>query len=711
MSVPTDPDMTDLLGRLARIPSGRRGKWVVLGVWIIALIALGSFAGKLTGAQENDNVNWLPDSAESTQAFKLAESFGNSEHVPVVLVYERPGGITDADRAAVAADAARFGKVDHVVADQVLGPIESRDGEAVEILAPVEMGSEGWSRLTAVVKDIRAAAGERPDGLSFHATGPAGYAAEFGEAFEGIDGLLLYAAAAVVVVILVLTYGPMLWILPLLSAGFALIVAQSAVYGATKLGLTMNAQSQAILTVLVFGAGTDYALLLVARYREELRRHEDKHEAMAVALHRAGPAVLASGATVIVAMLALLVAEMNSTKGIGPVCAIGIAVALLAMLTLLPALLVIVGRWIFWPRHPEVGTADHTESGIWARVGFAVARRPRTVWIATAVVLGALAFGANGLDTSGIANKDAFVGSSEAVDGTEVLERHFDAGTGNPVIVIGRADRADAVVAALRSTPGITATNSPVTRDGLIYVEGTLSDPPDSDAADATIDRVRAAVHQVDEQARVGGQTAVVLDVERAVARDNRVIVPVVLAIVMVILMVLLRSILAPVLLTATVVLSYFAALGASRWIFDAVGFTGADAGLPLLAFVFLVALGIDYNIFLMSRVHEEAVKHRTKAGALIGLAATGGVITSAGLVLAGTFAVFATLPVVTFAEMGILIAVGVLLDTIIVRAVLVTALTLDVGDRIWWPSALARPNADTARPDPQSEERVTSSV
>ncbi|GAB2638959.1 MMPL family transporter [Nocardia goodfellowii] len=695
MPAPTDPDMTDPLGTLARIPCGRRAKWVVLGVWIIALLALAPFAGKLTGAQQNDSVTWLPDSAESTQAFELAETFGNSEHVPVVLVYERTSGITEADRAAIAADAARFEQVEHIVADKVIGPIQSRDGQAVELLAPIDMGTEGWSRLTPVVEEIKAAAGERPAGLSFHATGPAGYGAEFGAAFEGIDGLLLYSAAAVVVVILLLTYGPMLWVLPLLAAGFALAVAQAAVFGATELGLVMNAQSQGILTVLVFGAGTDYALLLIARYREELRRHEDRHEAMAVALRRAGPAVLASGSTVIVAMLALLVAEMNSTRGIGPVCAIGVTVALLAMLTLLPALLVIAGRWIFWPRHPRYGTRDHTESGLWARVGQFIAGRPRIVWIGTALALGALATGAIGLEANGIANKDSFVGASDAVDGTEVLERHFEAGTGNPVVVIGQAARAEAITAALKSTPGITTTTEPVRKDGLLYLEATLADPPDSPAADATVDRVREAVHAADADAEVGGQTATVLDIKRAVAQDNRAIGPLVLVIVMAILMLLLRSLLAPILLTATVVLSYFAALGLSRWIWELLGFRGADAGLPLIAFVFLVALGIDYNIFLMSRVHEEAGKHRTRAGALIGLSATGGVITSAGLVLAGTFAVFTTLPVVTFAEMGILIAVGVLLDTVIVRSILVTALTLDIGDKIWWPSALSRPRAE----------------
>ncbi|MEV4130059.1 MMPL family transporter [Nocardia sp. NPDC049707] len=701
MSAPTDPDMSDLLGRLSRVPSGRRSKWVVLGVWIIALLALGTFAGKLTGAQQNDNVTWLPDSAESTQAFKLAEKFGNSDQVPVVLVYERRDGITAADRLAVGADANRFRQVEHVASDKVFGPIQSGDGQALEILVPISTGSEGWNRLTNVVDAINDAAGDRPDGLSFYATGPAGYAAEFGKVFKKIDGLLLYSAAAVVIVILLITYGPMLWALPLVAVAFALVISQAAVFGATKVGLTVNAQSQAVLTVLVFGAGTDYALLLVARYREELRRHADKHEAMAVALHRAGPAVLASGSTVIVSMLALLVAEMNSTKGTGPVCAIGIAVALLAMLTLLPALLVTVGRWIFWPRHPNFGTVSETESGMWARIGFAIARRPRTVWIGTVLALGALALGAGGLKAEGIANKDAFVGSSAAVTGTEVLERHFDAGIGQPVMVVAASARIDAVATAVGSTSGITAPSRPIVKGDLAYMEGMLTDPPDSRAAEATIDRVRAAVHVVDPSARVGGQTAVVLDIKRAVAHDNRVIAPVVLAIVMVILMVLLRAVAAPLLLTATVVLSYFAALGLSRWIFDLAGFQGADAGLPLLTFVFLVALGIDYNIFLMSRVHEEAIKHRTKAGALIGLAATGGVITSAGLVLAGTFAVFATMPFVAFAELGIVIAVGVLLDTVIVRSILVTALTLDIGDRIWWPSALARPRPAT-EPEPE---------
>lgn len=705
MSAPTDPDMTDLLGRLSRIPSGRRSKWVVVGVWVIAFIALAAFAQQLTGAQKNDNVAWLPGGAESTQAYHLAEQFGNADEAPVVIVYERPGGITDADKVVAEADAAKFKTVNHVVEEKVFGPIVAKDGQALETVVPIRMGSGGWNLLADTVKALKNSAGERPDGLSFLPTGPAGYAAEFGQAFKGIDGMLLYSAAAVVIVVLLVTYGPMLWLLPIIAAAVALTIAQSAVFGATKLGLTVNAQSAAILMILVFGAGTDYALLLIARYREELRRHEDKHEAMAVALHRAGPAVLASGATVIIAMLTLLVAELNSTAGIGPVAAIGIAVGLLAMLTLLPALLVIAGRWIFWPRHPNFGTEDHTATGVWARIGNFVAKRPRTVWAVTGVALVALAFGMTGLDTNGVAGQDSFTTKVDAVRGTEVMQKHFDIGTGSPVVVVAKQTRAEAVREALAGTPGIVSATPAVTKDGYAYLEGTLADAPDSRAADATIDRVRERVHAVDgAEAKVGGTTAIQLDIKRSASHDNKVIVPLVLVVVMAILMLLLRSLLAPVLLTLTVVLSFFAALGASTLLFHALDFHGADPGLPLITFVFLVALGIDYNIFLMSRVHEEAKQFGTRRGALIGLSATGGVITSAGLVLAGTFAVFTTMPIVTFAQMGIVIAVGVLLDTLVVRSILVTALNLDLGDRIWWPSALSR-RTQPLEPEPELAE------
>jgi RND superfamily putative drug exporter len=460
-------------------------------------------------------------------------------------------------------------------------------------------------------------------------------------------------------------------------------------------GLVVNAQSAGILTVLVFGAGTDYALLLVARYREELRRHHDRHDAMAVALHRAGPAIVASGATVVLSMLCLLLATTNSTRGLGPVAAVGILVGLAVMLTLLPALLVTVGRWVFWPARPHEGSAEPTTTGFWSRVGARIAKAPRPTWIITSVALGALAVGLTQLDATGLTNKESFIDTPDSVVGEEVLARHFPAGAGNPVIVISQPGAAQPVAEAVAGTDGIDAATvtPPVVQGDTAFLEATLNAPADSQAAYDTVDRLRERLDGIaGAEAKVGGNTAINLDVQRAAAYDRNLIIPIILLVVFVILAVLLRAILSPLLLIATVVLSFAAALGASALLYRHVlGFGGADTSLPLFVFVFLVALGIDYNIFLMTRVREETPRHGTRRATLIGLAATGGVITSAGLVLAGTFAVLATLPVVAFAEIGIAVALGVILDTIIVRSVLVTALNLDIGPPIWWPSRLAK--------------------
>jgi putative drug exporter of the RND superfamily len=695
------------VGRFAKIPCGKISKWIVLVLWLGLMVVASGPASKLTKAQDNNAESWLPGNAESTEVLKKSEAFYPTDEILTVLVYARGEGITPADQAAVADQVKKFGELNNVDRE-IVGPIPSQDGKALQVLVPINAGEDGWEVLGERADQMRDIANSRPAGLDFHITGPGGFGADSSEAFAGIDGKLLYSAAAVVIIILLLTYrSPVLWLLPLISAGVALFSAQAVIYVlATKADLTVNAQSAGILTVLVFGAGTDYALLLVARYREELRRHEDRHEAMAFALHRAGPAILASGSTVIAGMLCLLFASMNSTKGLGPVAAIGIVVALLAMLTLLPALLVICGRWVFWPLRPTFGSADHTETGIWARVGNRIAKRPRTTWVVTSVILGSLALGNFQLDAKGLSNEESFIGTPDSVVGARVLAEHFPAGSGNPLVVVAKADHADAVKAAFEGTEGIAAVqDSPAPKNGLVYFEGTMSAAPDSQAAKDTVDRVRDAVHKVPgAEAQAGGGTAILLDTLRASAHDNKIIIPVVLVVVFLILSLLLRAILAPVLLVTTVVLSFGAALGVSALVFKNVfDFGGADPSLPLFVFVFLVALGIDYNIFLMTRVHEEAKQHGTRRGALIGLAATGGVITSAGLVLAGTFAVLATLPVVAFAEIGFAVAFGVLLDTIIVRSVLVTALNLDVGRRMWWPSALAKTDGghrDTPKDD-----------
>jgi putative drug exporter of the RND superfamily len=422
---------------------------------------------------------------------------------------------------------------------------------------------------------------------------------------------------------------------------------------------------------------------------------------MAVALGRAAPAIIASGATVILSLLTLLVAELSSTRSLGPVMAVGIAVGLFAMITLLPALLVIFGRWVFWPVRPTVGSAEPTQRGVWARIGQRMARRPRVVWVVTALVLGALALGVTGLDANGLQSKDSFRTKPDAVTGEEVLARHFPAGAGNPVQVIGNASAASQLQAAVSATPGVTQVTRPVVKDGLAYVEGTLTSTPDSQAGYDTVDRLRDSIHAIPgADAKVGGGSAVNLDIQRASRHDTNLVVPLVLGVVLIILGLLLRSVVAPALLVATVVLSFAAALGVSALVFDHLfGFAGADPSFPLWTFVFLVALGTDYNIFLMTRVHEESKRHGTRRGALIGLAATGGVITSAGVVLAGTFAALGTLPLVFVTEIGFAVAFGVLLDTFVVRSVLVTALNLDVGRWIWWPSSLHR------RPDVELEE------
>jgi RND superfamily putative drug exporter len=378
------------------------------------------------------------------------------------------------------------------------------------------------------------------------------------------------------------------------------------------------------------------------------------------------------------------------------------------MLTLLPALLVICGRWVFWPLRPTYGSDDHTETSVWGRIGRRIAVRPRLTWVTTTVLLAVAALGILSLNPDGLSNEESFTGTPDSVIGERIVAAHFPAGAGNPLVVVSNAAQAPAVAAALKTTPGVAAVAEPRSADGLAYIEGTLQDPADSQAAKDTVDRARAAVHAVpDADALVGGGTAILLDTQRAAAHDNKVIIPVVLAVVLLILALLLRSLLAPVLLVATVVLSFGAALGISSLVFHhLLGFEGADTSLPLFVFVFLVALGIDYNIFLMTRVHEEAKQHGTRRGALIGVAATGGVITSAGLVLAGTFAVLATLPLVAFAEIGIAVALGVLLDTIVVRSVLVTALNLDIGRHLWWPSKLAQrhdPEPDTSVPEPET--------
>jgi putative drug exporter of the RND superfamily len=679
--------------RIAALPCGRRTKYVVLVFWVIVIGLTGSLAGKLMGAEKNDASAYLPASAESTQELNLQSKFVVKNLNPAVVVYTRPSGLTPADLRKAAADARRFAALPQVHG-RVTGPIPSADRQAMQTIVGSSLGFN--SDIEGFINNLKATAARGDPGLTVHIAGPAASAADQVKIFKGIDSTLLYATLAVIIVLLLLTYrSPILWILPIISAGVSLTVAQAVIYLLTQHGLVVNGQSGGILVVLVLGASTDYALLLIARYREELRRHEDRHEAMAIALRRAGPAIIASAGTVIAGMLCLLVAESADISGLGPVAAIGIAVGLLAMITLLPALLVIVGRWVFWPVRPRYGSAEPTTRGFWAGVGRRLAIHPRAVWVTTAVLLACAWLGLIGFKIGSLTTAQSFRGTPASVAAEQVVAQHFPGGAGEPVAVIGNAAAASQMRAALDRTDGIAAISRPAVKDGLVFLQGTLASKPDSAAAAATVDRVRAAVHAIPgANAKVGGGTAINSDVERYATNDRNLIIPLVLVVVMIILGLLLRSVVAALLLIGTVVLSFGAALGLSALVFRHVfGFAGADTAMPLFVFVFLVALGIDYNIFLMTRVREESKHSGTRMGAITGLGATGGVITSAGLILAGTFATLGTLPLVILTEIGFTVAIGVLIDTIIVRSVLVTALTLDVGRHMWWPSRLSRPS------------------
>ncbi|WP_017936826.1 MMPL family transporter [Nocardioides sp. Iso805N] len=708
--------------QIAGALTGRVTKWVVLVAWLIVVAAASTFAQKLGDVQNNEASSWLPASAESTKALDKLAPFSDQNDIPTVVVYHRDGGLTAADFQAITAQAPQIADLDGVVTPSdgsptVIHPTDaasgqkqglvSQDGEVATSIVTFNLGAQGWNKMPPIADDLRSIA--HIPGVDTHLAGPGGQVADAADAFAGIDGTLIFAALGVVIVILLFTYrSPILWVLPILSAVFALFTAEAVIYFLAKYAdLTVNGQSQAILSVLVIGAGTDYALLLVARYREELRRHEDRHEAMAVALHRASPAVIASASTVAVGMMCLLLAELNSTAGLGPIMAIGVLVTLVVMLTLLPALLVICGRWVFWPRRPAYGSDEPTTHGFWARVGNAIAPRPRTVWVATSVVLLIACLGMLTLKTGNIPTDKQYTKTYDSVVGQRVLVDHGLADTSTPIQVVTTPEHAEAVTTAIGTVSGVGPVDQTVpAAGGVKYLPVTQTvDPASQTAADQVV-AVRDAVSDIPDTL-VGGSAAIYLDTANAAHRDNRVIIPVVLIVVMLILMLLLRALFAPVLLILTVILSFGAALGISSLIFKYIyGFDMADSGFPLFVFVFLVALGIDYNIFLMTRVREETQRVGTRQGSLIALASTGGVITSAGLVLAATFAVLGTIPLVFLAEIGTAIALGVILDTLVVRAVLVTALNLDLGRKIWWPSKLDRspePAAQTRTPVPDA--------
>jgi RND superfamily putative drug exporter len=713
---------------------GRKPLWIAI-IAIVAWLGISSVAGptfgKLSTVQENDNAAFLPDNAESTLASKITVKFNDSanDKLPTLLVFL--GDINPQQNPTKLAEIQGYldglgnkvleesGKPlsSYFVPGFPIQAIPSEDGKAV--FANVSLNSsiaqeliEEKPALTLIIDFIRKDLKENFEAksLTTHVTGFGGIFADLFSAFGSIDTTLLLTTLIVVSIILILVYrSPFLWILPLFTAVTALSLAGTIVYFAAKANwLDLNGQSQGILSVLVLGAATDYALLLIARYREELHHHESRYDSMKIALKGVFEPILASGSTVIAGLLVLLLSDLSSNRGLGPVGAIGIASAMITVLTFLPALLVVFGRWIFWPKIPRFDDVDEQLSGTWAKIGSAVEKHPKRTWISTALLLTVLAGFSFTLKADGLANTEAFTTRTDSVIGLEKLGEHFPSGEGSPVeIVINQSDLASATAALL--TVGNVAFVEPVVAgqkipgqptppikvvDGKILLNATLKVAPDSVEARNTIPIIREAVHKVDKDILVGGGTAVQYDTDVASRHDNRLIIPVVLLIIGVILGLLLRSILAAGLLLLTVVLSFMATLGVCQLVFEHIfNFKGADASFPLFAFIFLVALGIDYNIFLMTRVREEALKIGTRKGVIKGLTVTGGVITSAGIVLAATFAVLGVLPLVFLAELGFAVAFGVLLDTIIVRSLLVPALVHVIGPKIWWPSKLQHEN------------------
>ncbi|MEV8435953.1 efflux RND transporter permease subunit [Actinosynnema sp. NPDC051121] len=662
-----------------------RTRWLLPALVAVAWLALGGFsgpfAGRLSEVAVNDSTAFLPSSAEATEVSEQVKAFGDARGLPAVVVAERAAGLTPADRDYLAGRGFP-GEASPVIPSP-------RDDQAAQVVIAVDPADPAGA-----VEDIRSRVADPPDGLTVLVTGPAAQVADLKEAFGGIDGLLLLVAGAVVALILVLVYrSPLLPLVVLLSGVFALGVASLAVYLlADGDVIDLNGQSQGILFILVFGAATDYALLLVSRFREELRDTEDRYEAMRVAWRATVEPIAASAGTVVLGVLCLLFSDLNSNKGLGPVAAIGIAAALLASVTFLPAVLVLLGRSAFWPLRPKLGSPHPEASGLWARVARMISARPRATWVLTALVLLVGVAFVPQLKASGTAQSDVFLTDVDSVAGQEVLSRHFPGGSGAPTVVLARAGQAEAVARAA-DVDGVSDVRPAGEAAGLVRLDVVLEDPADSEAALATVQRLRDAVREVpDAEAKVGGPTATQLDTQTTSERDRLVIIPIVLLVIFLVLALLLRSVLAPLLLIATVVLSFAATMGVAALVFNGVfDFPGADPVVPLFGFVFLVALGIDYNIFLMTRVREESASLGTRAGVLRGLTITGGVITSAGVVLAATFSALAVLPILFLAQIAFIVAFGVLLDTFVVRSLLVPALAVDVGRRIWWPSRLSR--------------------
>ena len=680
--------------------------------WLAVSGVGGPTFGKLSEVSSNDQSTFLPATAESTKAGEFVEDFAESNQIPALVVSEFSDAIQPQQVGELAPLAEELKKIDGV--DDVVGPIPSEDMTAVQYIALINSDdtdpAEAVEDMRALVNDSsNAPANAGPlEGATTHVAGPAGISADLGSAFAGIDGILLIVALVAVLVILVIVYRSVL--LPLLvifTAIAALCASIVAVYWMAKEGwIALNGQSQGILSILVIGAATDYGLLLVARQREELLRTESAAAAVVRAVKGSFGAITASASTVAVALLCLLFSDLNSNASLGPIAATGIVFAWLSALTFLPAALTLLGRAAFWPARPTYRGSrveEDADHGIWQRIADFVARQPRKVWIVTLILLLAGAVFVPTLKAEGVATTDLILGDTDAKQGQRLLEEHFDAGSGSPAqIVVPEADAeqvlsvleghdgvASATLTAADGSPaGIPPANAePKVLDGKVYIQATLEDAADSKEAESTVMQLRDEFSSISDDILVGGTTATNIDTNATGERDLRVIIPLVLLVVWVILVILLRAILLPTLLMIATVISFGTAMGTAALVFNHVlKFPGADPSVPLYGFVFLVALGIDYTIFLMTRAREESQHIGTRAGVLKSLAVTGGVITSAGVVLAATFSALVVIPLMFMIQLAFIVAYGVLIDTLVVRTLLTPGLVLDIGPKVWWP-------------------------
>jgi putative drug exporter of the RND superfamily len=692
---------------LAKVVAGRRSKWAVVVVWILLVVGLAPVGSKLTDITDSKTEDFLPKSAESTEVLRqLNERFDNGETINGLIVYRREGGLTTADREKIAADAAAIDAKLPLTAPPVV-PFQPRSKALVSQSGDVAVTAvtlrDDQDKAADWGVDVRDITGSEADGMQIYVTGNIGFQADADAVFNGIDTTLLLATVLLVLILLGAIYrSPMIALIPLVVVGFAYSCAQGLIYLYAKTGQTVSENATSILVVLMFGVGTDYCLLLVSRYREELRRHEDKHEAMAIAVSRAGPAILASGLTVTLAMLSLLVADVGSTHTLGPVAAIGVATCMVAGLTLLPALLTIGGRRGFWPRKRLIAYSPGEElaasQGLWRRVGDRVLQRPGLALIVTVAFFAAGALGllAYKVDYS---TTTFFKKSVESVEGFDVIRGSFPAGVLDPTTIL--VERQDAPISsadvssaeqALQGVDGVgTVALGEKSTDGQVQELSVIldGDPYDASSLDV-VPRMRSALDDLGPgvTALVGGSSAVNYDFDQANKRDLEKVAPIALIAIAIILAILLSSVVAPLLCIASVVIGFLGTLGiAMLFIRHVVGDAGIDSSIPTFAFIFLIALGIDYTIFLMSRVREEARLHGTREGTLRALSATGPVITSAGIILAGTFSVLMTLPVTFTFDLGFMVAIGILLDTFIVRTIMLPAAIELLGDRVWWPS------------------------